>query len=836
MIRARRQRPCLVILLSLFVTPAAICATGATFAGRPVTEVLSELKDAGFELIYSSELLPSTMRVLAEPRSTSRLMMAREILAAHGLALTAVRPGLYAVVRAPDSVVRSSIRGQVLDARSGKPIPAARLELLPIGSVQWSDAHGQFSFGPVPEGVYTLRAEAPEFDARDVPELSVSRAGATVELRLVPTTTELAEVVVATSRYAVDRSGSFGSVLLDGETLAAQPSIGEDAIRSLARLPGIAQSGASAQSSIRGGESSEVLILLDGFPLRQAFHMPGYQSVFGVLDPGLIAEAEVYTGGFPARYGNRMAGVFDLQTIDAARKPHSALGLSFFNATARHGDRLESIGAEWLASARIGTMQPLLRAVEADAGTPTYSDVYARIGFGDTEGLRISGNVLWSRDELEVEVQRRGEQAQIESRSRYLWLRADHDWSSEFQGSLWLGHSRIDSVRIGSIDNPELATGSVDDARASEFRELRSRFTWHPNPRHWFEGGGEWTDETADYHYRASAEYPDAVAELFGRDTSLSRNIELVPHRERAALFVTHRWQLNESLVSELGLRAQRTISSGTTTEELLLDPRFSLRWQIAPATSLRAHWGRFHQTDEVHELKVEDGLTGFPAAQNSDQFILGIDHRLPGGLALRIEGFQKRQSEPRPRFENLFDTLSIIPELAPDRVPVAPGAAEVRGAELSVTAQGLLSTSWIALAWSDAVDLVDGRHVPRSWDQTWAIGAGIDWTRGHWRFGAIASAHRGWPTTRLEESSLGNRNASRLPTYATLDLRAEYRRPLSLGSLTLAFELTNSLNRQNICCAELIVTDDGNGNTLFDTKKRDWLPVVPSISVLWEF
>ncbi len=836
MIDVHHRLASLATLALLFISSPAIGATDTMFTGRPVVKVLRELRDTGLEFIYSSELLPPSIRVLAEPKASNRLMIAREILEAHGLSLSAVRPGLYAVVHARRPVVHGAVSGLVVDAHSDQPLANARLELLPIGAVQWSDELGRFSIGPVPEGIYTLRAEAAGFEASERPELSVSAAGATAELRLLPATTELAEVIVATSRYAFDRSGSFGSLLLEGETMAAQPSLGEDALRSLGRLPGVAQSGASAQSSIRGGETGEVLTLLDGFPLRQAFHLPGYQSVFGVLDPGLIDEAEVYTGGFPARYGNRMAGVFDFRTIDAAREPQNALGLSFFNATARHGDRLESMNAEWLASARVGTLQPLLRAVEAEAGNPSYSDVYSRIGFGDVGGLRVSGNVLWTRDELDIEVERRGEQAQIESRARYVWLRADRDWGSEIQGSLWLGHSRIDSVRTGSVDNPDLATGAVDDDRASEFRELRSRFTWHPGPRHWFEGGGEYTSEKADYRYLAEAEYPDAVAALFGRDASLSRQVELTPSRERVALFATHRWQLSDALVSEVGLRAQRTVTTGTTTEEWLYDPRFNLRWQLAPATSLRVHWGRFHQTDEVHELKVEDGLTAFPAAQRSDHLILGIDHRLPGGLALRIEGFRKRQSDPRPRFENVLDTLSVIPELAPDRVLVAPDAAEVHGAELSVIAEGLQSTRWIALTWSDAVDAVGGQYVPRSWDQPWAVTAGIDWTQGPWRIGAIASAHRGWPTTLVEETGLGDRNADRLPTYATLDLRAEYRRPLAIGSLALAFELTNALNRRNICCAELIATDDGGGNTSFDTRKLDWLPIVPSISVLWEF
>ncbi len=756
-------------LLALCLVPAARAdAPRARYAGRPVVDVLLELRGPGLDFIYSSELVPESMRVLAEPRAAVPLSIAHEILAAHDLALSAVRPGLYAVTR---------------------------------------------RISPPPDEGST----APEVEAAKPP-------------------TRLAEVVVSTSRYAFDRSGTFSSVGIAGDMLAAQPVLGEDAIRALGRLPGIAQSGISAQSSVRGGESAEVLTLLDGFPLRQAFHMPGYQSVFGVLDPSLVADVEIFTGGFPVRYGNRMGGVFDLQTIDASHEPRTALGLSVFNALARRGGRVEAADIDWLAAGRVGTLKPFIEAFAHDAGSPSYADVYARAAHGDPDRLRIAANFLWSRDELSITREGQGEDAQVESRNRYLWLRADREWEDGPQVSLWLGISSIDSSRVGNMDNPGISSGFVTDRRSSDYREARGRIAWQPHARHWIEGGFEWTGEDARYRYAAAATYAEAVADLFSRDADLARALALSPERERIALFAAHRWQIAPVLISELGLRAQRTITAGTTAEDWILDPRVNLHWRMGPSTDLRFHWGRFHQTDEVHELKIEDGLTSFPEAQRSDQVIVGIDHRLPGGLALRLEGFRKSQSDPRPHFENLLDPLSLIPEIAPDRVRIAPTSAEIQGAELSLVAERRDLTWWVGATWSEAYDRVDAERIPRSWDQTWAINAGLDWTRGNWRFGAVAGSHRGWPTTRVFVTSLGERNAARFKNRATLDLRAEYRKPLAVGSLAVTFEVTNAINIGNSCCAELRATSDNEGNVTFTTRKSDWLPVVPSVGVLWEF
>lgn len=648
----------------------------------------------------------------------------------------------------------------------------------------------------------------------------------------------LAEIVVSTSRYASEDLFS-SAVVLDGVELASQPGLGDDSIRSLGRLPGMAQNGAGAQSNVRGGEASEVLTLLDGFPIRQAFHLPAYQSLFSILDPGVIASAEVFTGGFPVRYGNRMSGVFDLTTVQPDEVRRRSLGLSFFNATAFESGRLDRFPLDYTAAARVGTLKPLLKAFFPGTGEPSYSDVFTRVGFGDRDSLRVTANLLWARDELAISSRSRGEEADIESRSRYLWLRADRDWTPSLESSLWIGHSQIDSVRSGTVENPGLVIASVDDSRASEFWDLRGRVAWQASDRQWLEGGFEWTDESAKYYYLADAEYPAAVAGLFDRQEQLSRDIVLGPARQRVAAFSAYRWRLTRALTAELGLRVQRQLTKGAPLD-WTEDPRIGVRWEISPRTTLRAHWGRFHQADEIQELAVDDGLVAFAGPQRTDQLILGLEHRFENTMALRIESFLKHQSSPRARFENVLNSLYILPEVAPDRIALAPQFAEIGGIELSLRQGDPQRTRWASLTLSQVRDEIRNRDVPRSWDQTWAVSAGADWHRGAWQFGAAANVHRGWPTTVLidagaDHPTLGDRNAERLPLFASVDLRAQYQHSAWRGLVTYAFEISNVLNRSNACCAELSVVTSPSGERTFQTRELSWLPLVPSFSVKWE-
>ncbi|HEV7631707.1 MAG TPA: TonB-dependent receptor, partial [Steroidobacteraceae bacterium] len=644
---------------------------------------------------------------------------------------------------------------------------------------------------------------------------------------------ELREVVVSGSRYRFGDTSSAVFVL-DRLALTEQPGIGDDPLRGLTRLPGITQDGLSAQTNVRGGEAGEVLMLLDGYPLRRAFHLAGYLSLFSVLDSGLIRGAEIFTGGYPARYGNRMSGVFDFHTVRTTDEPRHSLGVDFFNATGRAAGSLPWADVDYVASARLGTLSPLLAAFAPSVGDPRYGDAYLRMEGGDPDVLRVSGNFLWARDELHIASTDRGEQADIEDRLRYLWLRADRDFRDDLSGSVWLGQSQIQSVRRGTVASPGVADGSVNDSRASTIWDLRTRMQWQPQTRHVIEAGLEFTQEEARYHYRAAARFSPAVQQLFGIAPSLARDADLSPLRRRTSVFASHRWQLGHGLTSELGVRAQGIVSKGLEAE-WVAEPRVALRWELNPRTRLHLDFGRFHQADEVHELKVEDGLDNFPASQRSDHLIAGIEHQLDERISLRAEIFSKRQTDPRPRFENQLNRLTILPEIAPDRVQVLPEYAELHGLELSAELQQDAWHGWMSTSWSVAEDETAGVHTPRSWDQTWSLTAGARWERGPWIASGALNLHRGFPITALLQTpggpQLGPRNGARLPNFMQLDLRLQYTQAVQTGALAYSFELINATDRPNNCCTELLNGPQG----LYGRPLRG-LPLFPSLGVRWNW
>ncbi len=97
--------------------------------------------------------------------------------------------------------------------------------------------------------------------------------------------------------------------------------IGEpDVIKVLHLLPGVKFGvEGSVGFYVRGGSPDQNLILLDGVPIYNASHLFNFVSIF---NPASISNIEFIKGGFPARYGGRLASVLDVRTKEGNMKAY----------------------------------------------------------------------------------------------------------------------------------------------------------------------------------------------------------------------------------------------------------------------------------------------------------------------------------------------------------------------------------------------------------------------------------------------------------------------------------------------------------------------------------
>ncbi len=643
-------------------------------------------------------------------------------------------------------------------------------------------------------------------------------------------TITLSEVQVTASRYRIDRLDA--PLALDAFDVANNPAPGDDPLRAIARLPGIASDGLSARTHIRGGDTDEVLLLLDGYPLRNAFHLSGYQSPFSVIDAHLVESIDVYSGGFPARFGNRMSGVFDIRTRAATLEPRHAVGVDFYNVVGSTSGQLTASDSEYLVSGRIGTLSPILGAFAPSVGDPRYADAFMRLETTLSDAVQLRGHLLWARDALGIAERRSGERATLEDQSRYGWVTLGYQPTTRWRWTTVLGQTQINNRRVGSVDQQDVVQGRLRDLRSTSIWDLHSAVEIKTGQSGRFEAGAEFTHEAVRYDYAAEAVYAPAVAALFSRMANQNIAVDDRLSGRRVGLFVAQDWQPLMRLNAEMGLRAQQ-LQATEANKTWRLEPRLAMSWAVSPVTRLHMSWGRFHQQDEIHELRIEQGLTNTPAMQRSEHFILGLRHAPLVHWNWRVELFSKRQSSPRLRFENLFNRRTVLPEIAADRVEVQSDFAELRGLELSAQWSKDAWQLWSVASWSEALDESQNEHTRRSWDATTSFGAGLKWSYGPWSANAALQLRRGFPTTGLVQTLAGvrlaERNSSRFGVFRQLDLRLQYEQDTARGRVQYYFELVNATNHPNTCCTIL----DASSGTL-TLRSQQGMPVFPSFGLLW--
>jgi hypothetical protein len=272
--------------------------------------------------------------------------------------------------------------------------------------------------------------------------------------------------------------------------------------------------------------------------------------------------------------------------------------------------------------------------------------------------------------------------------------------------------------------------------------------------------------------------------------------------------------------------------------------------WRPGERSEIRLALGRFNQSQRIHELHVEDGETEFSRAEVAEQAELSFQHRFRSGIRVRLDAYYRELSNLKPRYENVWEPVELFPETTMDRVLIEPEEARLQGIELLVRGDAKRPIVWWAsYALSSADDVIDGREVPRSWDQTHSGKFLIGYRRDNrWSVSLSGSAHTGWPTTPVlpdvqPDGSIepifdeDERNTDRYSDYFRLDLKARWAIPAPRGRVWLGLEVINLTDRDNPCCLnDAFFYPQPDGTIDVERDFDPWLGIRPAVSFLWEF
>ncbi len=350
-----------LFLLALFATCDAVAqADSANYKCRTVVSVIEEFRSQEWPFAYSTNLVNDSLLVTVEPHATNPPEIVSEILAPHGLVVRS-EEGFYLIVRAETPLATvGNLLIVVSDRGRSAPITEAEFRATPklvSGDIL---APGVTQFADIAADTYLITVAAAGFESieRDV----TVQAGDTAVLQVILQVARpvIESITVSASRYEIARDISSSRYNIDQNSIENLPDVADDPIRASHRLPGAAASGVSARPHFRGGEEAEIGIILNGKRLFDPFHIRDYQNIFSTIDSRAIDGVEVYTGGFPVQYGDRLSGFVLMESLESPRPRHTEIGLSVFNTSILTAGISADGNKEWLFSARRGNLDLFL--------------------------------------------------------------------------------------------------------------------------------------------------------------------------------------------------------------------------------------------------------------------------------------------------------------------------------------------------------------------------------------------------------------------------------------------------------------------------------------------
>ena len=257
-----------------------------------------------------------------------------------------------------------TVSGQVVDRR-GRAVVCEGAVVVEVDRVAVCDEDGRFAV-PLPAEApadLTLVVFAPGY--RDA-TFAVTDGPMTIQLRrgrsrrAVSTTFGGGWRDLTRPAPAPDSSLSPGAHTVTPADHALQGGGYGDLNRTLQGLPGVTgDTAASAQLRIRGGQTDETLVFVDGIRLREPTHLGG---LFGAFDPDLAESVTVETGVPSATQPDSLSGAVDVRYVDRPRdRVDGAVDLSFLAAGAHVAVALDK-QPEPKASLVVGARRSLLQA------------------------------------------------------------------------------------------------------------------------------------------------------------------------------------------------------------------------------------------------------------------------------------------------------------------------------------------------------------------------------------------------------------------------------------------------------------------------------------------
>jgi TonB-dependent receptor-like protein/carboxypeptidase family protein len=725
------------------------------------------------------------------------------------------------------------LAGTVTNVASGSSLRADVTIDRPRRGVR-TDSTGRFAFRDVPAGRVRLRANAFGYEPADttIVVLAGDTVRASLRLRVLPQSLAAVRTVAKSpERARFDEQATPSVVSISGAEVRRVPAVGEsDVLRSVALLPGVvARNDFSAGFNVRGGEADQNLVLLDGIPIYNPFHLGG---LFGTFIDKAVSGVDVITGAFPSRYGGRLSSVLDVTSLEETRDgAHGTAEVSLLSSSLFGGGALGQGKLSWNVAARRTYADKVVEWIRGSNDFPYHfqdAQLHARLLLPNGGMLGLTSyagkDLLYHQDESIQLIADPGGPVNFPTDDTET---ITFDWGNQVAGLTLLqpigGRTTVAQRLAFSrfATHFDLPSQQIDLAQSVTEMQVGGSIT-HARAHHTLSAGYEASSYRTSYRERIAigsgdrnndVGFPDPLAT--DGDTTLRQRPAM------AGVFAEDLWKPNERWIVRGGLRGEYVSGARWSA----VSPRASVKFFATPRLAFTASGGRYSQwmramRNEDLPIRVFDLWLGSDKdipVSTSTQLGLGVERWLSDTRFLRVEGYGKT-------YDHLAEPASTVdPRIRPSLLRYYDGRSYGLDVYLRQLEHNGFS-GWVAYSYGVTTRERDGLSYWPAHDRRhnanvvttyapqrsrWALGSHLGVATGtpytgwagvmnRWRYDPIRGAWSG-PGSDGTENVRGPRNAERFPFYWRLDLSAERRFEVGATSIKPYLNLVNVFNRKNV-------------------------------------
>ncbi|MCF8346000.1 MAG: TonB-dependent receptor [Bacteroidales bacterium] len=218
---------------------------------------------------------------------------------------------------------KSMVTGHIMNRSTGEAMIGATIYIkeLELGTI--TDVNGRFSLRIFP-GQYTMSVNHMAMKEIEYGLMVLSDGSLTIGLEneLI----ELEEITVFDKRRGNVKGMLMGFDRISAAAVKEIPVVmGEKDILKVAQmLPGVQNVGeGSSGFNVRGGSADQNMFYLNNISVYNTSHLFGFFTAFS---PDIISDFSLYKNNVPARYGGRIASIFEINTREGNKENFFAQG------------------------------------------------------------------------------------------------------------------------------------------------------------------------------------------------------------------------------------------------------------------------------------------------------------------------------------------------------------------------------------------------------------------------------------------------------------------------------------------------------------------------------